>query len=199
VEVTEWEFEHTPLSPGAVILVDKDGNVTVDDEPSDIVVDSDGESYNYGDVEIKIEQDEEGNLILTEFTTTNTSFAILGSIIYLPTSVNIDGEIYPVTGVAAPLDINISDPLIGSFLYNNNVYIPEGYTYLCDDAFATLHKKTIFHIPSTMQSIGHGVFMPDRNVTQTIEFNGNQTAWNSISKTLGWENGQGNISINYLT
>ena len=195
--VTAWEFETDPLSPGAVIIVDEDGNVTIDGEPADVIVDSDGESYNYGDVEIKIEADENGKLVLTEFTTTNTSFALLGSTIYLPTSVKINGETYPVTGIAEPLDINVSDPLIGSFLYNNNVYIPEGYTYICDGAFATMTKKTAFHIPSTMESIGHGVFMPDRNVTQTIDYAGTSAQWGNINKPSDYENGQGSILINY--
>ena len=197
-EVTTWEFDGGPLPSGAIIEVDEDGNVMINGEPADVIVDSQGhDTYNYGDVTIKIEQDENGNLVLTEFTTSNESFALLGSTIYLPTAIEIDGQTYPVTGIAEPLDIHVSNPLIGTALYNNNVYIPEGYTYICDGAFASMTKKTTFHIPSTLESIGHGAFMPDRNVTQTLEYAGSRAQWNSITKPNDYENGAGNITVNY--
>ena len=95
-----------------MIEVDEDGNVTVNGEKVDynINTDNNNDSYNNGDVSIKIEVDEEGNLVLSEFTTSNTSFwAVLGSDIYLPTSVEIDGVTYPIIGVSEPLDISLTN------------------------------------------------------------------------------------------
>lgn len=194
--VLEWQFITGPTT-GTVIEVAPDGTVTIDGQTAEVVVNSEGESYNYGDVTIKIEADENGNFVLTEFTTSNESFALFGSTIYLPTSVEIDGEVYPVTGISEPLDIDLSDPLIGTSWYANHIHIPDGYTYICDSAFAAVTKRTTFHIPTTVTSIGANAFKPDNRVTQTIAYSGTQAQWNSISKAANWENGAGSITVSY--
>ena len=194
--IPEWVFNNSGIDPGTVIEVDEDGNVTVNGEKVDynINTDNNNDSYNNGDVSIKIEVDEEGNLVLSEFTTSNTSFwAILGSDIYLPTSIEIDGATYPITGVSEPLDISLTNSWVG----NNIIHVPEGYTYLCDGAFASITNKATFNLPSTLNSIGSGVLMPARNVTQTINYASSQANWNSITKASDYENGRGSITINY--
>jgi len=135
--------------------------------------------------------------VLNEFTTSNQQFALLGSTIYLPTAVEIDGQTYPVTGISQPLNIDVTDPLIGTNFYNNNVHVPDGYTYICDGAFASLTQRTTFNLPNSIQSIGSGVFMPANRVTQTINYAGSQSEWNAIDKATNYENGRGNITINY--
>lgn len=77
------------------------------------------------------------------------------------------------------------------------MHIPEGYTYICDGAFAALTQRTIFEMPSTIISIGSGAFAPARNVTQTVNYAGTEAQWNEISKASDYENGRGTLRINY--
>lgn len=132
-------------------------------------------------------------MVLTEFTTTtNSLWALFGNTIYLPTSVLIAETAYPVTGVAQPLDISFL-----SWLGTTTIYVPEGYTYLCDGAFENVTSTVTFNLPSSLSSIGSGAFMPARNVTQIINYAGTQSDWNNINKANNYENGRGSVSINY--
>lgn len=191
VEVLDWTF--SPLSTGTIITVDENGKVYIDGEEAQAEVNADGDTYNNGDVEIKIEVDENGNLVLTEFTTTTTSlWALIGNNVYLPNSVEIDGETYPVTGIAQPLDIQF-----WSWIGTTTINVPDGYTYICDSAFASITKAVTYNLPSTLESIGSSAFMPARNTTQTINYAGTRQEWDAIDKANDYENGQGNVTINY--
>lgn len=193
VEVPAWGFEATPLTTGTVIEIDEDGNVTINGETAGVTVNSEGDSYSNGDVTIKVEVDEDGNLVLSEFNATSTSlWALLGNTIYLPTSATIDGVTYPITGISQPLDIDV-----WSWLGTCTVYIPDTYTFICDDAFASLTSRATFEIPASIESIGSEAFMPARNVTQTINYAGTQIEWNAIDKSSNYENGRGSLTINY--
>lgn len=193
IVILDWDFETPSITPGTIITVDEDGKVYIDGEEAQAEVNADGDTYNNGNVEIKIEVDDEGNFVLTEFTTHTTSlWALIGNNVYLPTSVEIDGETYPITGIAQPLDIEF-----WSWLGTTTINIPEGYTYICDNAFASVTKAVTFNLPSTLENIGSSAFMPARNITQTINYAGSRQEWNAIEKANDYENGQGNININY--
>ncbi len=195
-KVPEWQFhDPLPIEPGQTIEIDDNGNVTINGETVEAEIDTDGQdTYDNGDVSIKVGVDEDGNLVLTEFTTSNSSFwAVFGSDIYLPTAITIDGASYPITGISEALDIELTSAWIGT----NTIHIPEGYTYICDGAFASITAKATFELPSTLVSIGSGAFMPARNVTQTINYAGTQAEWNAIDKASNYENGRGSLTINY--
>lgn len=75
ITVNHWNFGD--IEQGAVIIVDTDGTITIDGEEVEATIDSAGnDTYNYGDVTIKIETDADGNLVLSEFTTSNEQFAL---------------------------------------------------------------------------------------------------------------------------
>lgn len=198
--VLSWVFENTDpvVTPGTLIVVDESGQVIVNDEvvEGEIVTVNGNDTYDRGDVSITIEPNENGDLVLTEFTTSNSgALAFFGSTVYLPTALSVNGVEYPIIGIDQPLSIDLGSVWFG--LGSNNVYVPEGYTYICDGALASNTCKTTFHLPSTLESIGTGAFMPARNTTQTIDYASSQANWNAMQKAANWENGQGSITVNY--
>ena len=198
LQILDWGFTDSIFQPGTIIVVDSNGNIVVDGEiiEGETITEGNQQAYNHGDVLITVVVDDEGNLVLSEFTTTTTSiFAIFGNTIYLPTGFNIDGEIYPIVGVSEPLNINIPSVWFG--FGNNVIHIPEGYTYLCDNAFASITNSVIFTMPTSMQTIGSGVFRPARNVTQRIYYAGTAQQWAAIDKARDYKKGQGTLSISY--
>ena len=194
-----WEFYTDPITTeGTIVIVGTDGTVLVNDEvvEAQVVTYNDNSLYNRGEVSLTIETNEDGELVLTEFTTTNSSWtAFFGSEVYLPTSLNIDGTIYPIVGIDQPLQIDLGSSWFG--LGSSTVNIPDTYTYICDGAFASITTKATFNMPTSIVSIGSGAFMPARNTTQTISYKGTQAQWNAINKASNYENGQGSITINY--
>ena len=197
VVVLSWVFNTTPFNEETIIEIDEDGNITIDGElvEAEYTTTGNNDTYSNGDVTITIGTNDEGELVLTEFKTSNTNaiFAIFGSSVYLPTSVIIDDVEYPITGIEEPLNINLNSAWLGT----NTIYIPDTYTYICDNAFASITSKATFVIPTSITRIGSGAFMPARNTTQTINYAGTQSQWNAINKSSTYENGQGSITINY--
>ena len=196
--VTEWEF--TPLNNASLVVDENGGAVIIDEEgnetPVEVTVNNDG-SVNYADedISVTITQDDEGNLVVTEFTAETGGFVTFftGSSVYLPTSITIGDNTYPVTGIAEPLSISF-----GWSLGGKHVYIPEGYTYICDNAFEQITDSVTFHMPSTMQYIGHGAFNPSWLRTQTIQFAGTQAQWqNNVVVESDYNKGSGSVSISY--
>lgn len=206
--VPSWSFSESsssaPISSGEVIIIDSSGNIIIVDGSSSQIV-SDGsfdleggeDTYDNGDVHMTVAVDEDGNLVLTEFTATNTNYwAVIGtSEIYLPTAVTVGGETYPITGISEPLDISGRQGIF--FTEKMHVHIPSTYTFICAGAFKNLTSEATFEIPASITSIGAGAFMPARNVTQTINYAGTQAQWNAISKPNNYENGQGSVSVSY--
>ncbi len=196
--VTNWTFENeTPFTQETVIEIDNNGNITIDGEEveGEISTSGDNDTYSNGDVTIEVGVDDEGNVVLTEFKTSNTNsfYAIFGSSVYLPTAITIDGVDYPITGISEPLSISLNSTWFGT----NTIYIPDTYTYICAGAFASVTNKATFVMPASIVNIGDGAFMPGSRVTQTINYAGTQTQWNAIEKTSKYENGSGSVSVNY--
>lgn len=194
-----WTFNTDPITTeGTVIVISSDGTVLVNDEVAEATVVNyeSHDSYSRGEVSITVETNADGELVLTEFTTTNASWtAFFGSEVYLPTALQIGDEIYPIIGIDQPLQIDLGSSWFG--IGSNTVHIPDSYTYICDGAFASVTTKTTFDMPASIVSIGHSAFMPARNTTQTIAYKGTQTQWKAISKPSDYENGAGSISISY--
>ena len=196
--VPDWSFDGGgDLEPGTIIEVDEDGNVYINGEKiDDAQVSTEGgvDTFTAGDVTIKFEVDEDGNVVLSEFTTSpNIWGALVGNDFYLPKGILIDGVEHPVTGVSEPLQLNTSYAFFGG----KSVHVPDTYTYLCDGAFASLTDTATFYIPASIQHIGSGAFAPRNNVTQTINYAGSQAQWNAIDKATNYENGRGSVTINY--
>lgn len=198
--VPNWEFDVGPIETGQVIVISDDGTITVDGQVVDnfeLENPGDNESFNNGTVDIKVEMNEEGDLVLTEFTTTSTSTwsaLFSGNTVYLPSGINIDGTTYPITGVEEPLDINVASIL--GYKTSITVNIPDSYTYLCDQVFASINGTATFNMSSNIESIGAGAFNPTNSrTTQTINYSGTKAQWNVISKAGNWKTGSGTVKV----
>ncbi len=203
--VPEWTFEEEEIiSEDEYIEIDNSGNIVIHNSDGTtetvegaINIENGTDSYNNGDVSIKVGVDEEGNLVLTEFTTTTNGLsAIFGGdgTVYLPTSITVNGEVYPVTGISEPLSINVSSGIFGR--RKNTIIIPDTYTYICDNAFYNLtNNNVIFKMPTSITSIGSNVFNPQSNRAQTINYAGTQAQWNAIDKASNYATKT--MAINY--
>ena len=198
--VPDWHFSESVISEGQVIVVDDDGVMTIDGEvveSGELENPGDNKSFDNGTVNISVELNDDGELVLTEFTTTPTSTIsalFYGSVIYLPSGVSVDGTTYPITGIDQPLNISVSS-ILG---YNTSVTvnIPDSYTYICGEAFASITGTATFNMPKSIISIGSGAFNPTGNrTTQTINYTGTQAEWNSIQKASDWHTGRGKIKV----
>ena len=186
--ITDWEFEPVPpVEPGQTITVDSDGNITIDGQPVDNieVTYPDGQepragggsiTYNIGVVD--------GQLVVTDYTATDlaSSFFSTNAVATLPASITIDGHTYPIMGLSQPISLEVQRVLLGGAVTIN---IPEGYRYICDNAFQDLTSNrsstATINLPSTLEYLGNASFkMNIRNLTIQIQYAGTKAQFNAL-------------------
>ena len=210
--ITEWEFAPAPpIEPGQTITIDDDGNVSIDGEPrSDIEITyPDGQTpstgggsitYNIGVVD--------GELVVTDYTATDlaSSFFSTNAVATLPASITIDGQEYAIMGLSQPISLEIQRILLGGSVTIN---VPEGYRYVCDNAFQGLSSNrgstATINLPSSLEYLGNACFkMNITNVTMEIHYAGTKAQFNALVEASKAEYGSnynfftgatGNVSV----
>ena len=189
VGVSKWTF--TPVEDGSSIHIDGDGNVTItDDEGNPVTAEAevtypDGTTVdpNGGTVNIDIGTNENGDLVVTDYSATdvngNSVFIGGNSSVSFPESIVINGTEYPVVAISTPVTISANNSyLTGS---NCSITVPEGYVSICDDAFQNvaasggwLGSTTFtYHLPSTLEYLGnHAIKLNVSNGSVNVQYAG---------------------------
>ena len=173
VGVSKWTF--APVEDGSNIHIDGDGNITVTDEdgqevPAEVEVtypDGTNIDPNGGTVTIDIGTNEDGDLVVTDYSATNLNgdsvFTGGSSEVSFPEHIVINGEEYPVVAINTPVTISASNGIFwaGSTC---SITVPDGYVSICDDAFQNVSASTGFlqsqttftyHLPSSLEYLGN--------------------------------------------
>ena len=173
VGVSKWTF--TPVEDGSNIHIDSNGNVTItDDEGNPVPAEAevtypDGTNIetNGGTVNIDIGTNENGDLVVTDYSATdvNGNSVLIGgnSSVSFPESIVINGNEYPVVAINTPVTISASN---GAFWAGStcSITVPNGYVSICDNAFQNVSASTGFlqsqttftyHLPSSLEYLGN--------------------------------------------
>ena len=200
VGINSWRFSQAlPIEPGQTIDIASDGTVTIDGE---VIEDADIEypggtpNTNGGTVNMKIGVDDDGNLVVTEYSaekigSDHTWYGGSNSTVTLPASIDINGVTYSILGLSEPISLDSSAPgLFGATTITFNV--PNGYEYLCDNAFQDISGSSgllssaniSFSIPSTLTYLGNSAFNYDSGSTglsiSSVTYAGTRAQWREL-------------------
>lgn len=190
VGVSNWTF--APVEDGSNIHIDGDGNVTITDDEGNPVTAEAEVSYpdgttvnpNGGTVNIDIGTNENGDLVVTDYTATDIngeSWLSGNSSLTFPEQIVINGNEYPVVSINTPVTISANN---GSFWQGStcSITVPEGYVSICDDAFQNvsasggfLSGNTTFtyHLPSSLEYLGnHAIKLNVSGGSVNVEYSG---------------------------
>ena len=150
----------------------------------------------------------DGELVVTDYTATDlaSSFFSTSAVATLPASITVDGHVFPIMGLSQPISLEIQRVLMGGSVTIN---VPEGYRYICDNAFQDLTSNrsstATINLPSTLEYLGNVSFkMNIRNVTMQIHYAGTKAQFNALVEASKAEYGSnynfftgatGNVSV----
>lgn len=188
VSVSKWTF--APIDEGSNIHIDGDGNVTITDEEGNPVPAEAEVTYpdgttinpNGGTVNIDIGTNENGDLVVTDFSATNlnsSGWFATESAISFPESIVINGNEYPVVAISTPVTIQTNNSILSA--RNCSITVPEGYLSICDDAFQNVTASAGFlssttftyYLPSTLEYLGnHAIKVNVSNGSVNVQYAG---------------------------
>ena len=199
VGITDWTF--VPIDEGNTIIVDENGNVTVKDEDGNVlpveaeVTYPDGTTVdtNGGTIEIDIGANEDGDLVVTDYVATDLNGdSIFGgsSSIAFPETIVINGVEYPVVAINTPVTISANN---GSLWQGStcSVTIPEGYVYICDEAFQNVNASGGFlsgnttftySLPASLEYLGyHAIKMNVSGGSVVVNYAGTKAQFQALA------------------
>ena len=174
VGINSWRFnDGLPIEPGQTIDIASDGTVTIDGEViEDASVEYPGgnPNTNGGTVTMKIGVDDDGNLVVTEYSAEKigSSHSIVGgtnSTVTLPASIEINGNSYQIIALSEPITLDASEAgFLGTTAITFNV--PDGYESVCNGAFQNISGESSwyndsnisFKLPSSLNYLGNNAF-----------------------------------------
>ena len=137
-----------------------------------------------GEVTMNIGVDENGDLAVTEYAASNIAgnWFTTNATVNLPETVSINGTEYPILGLSQPLSIEVCGVIISKDI---SVNVPEGYEYVCDNAFNTIScvRNTImtFNLPVSLRYLGYETFKMDINrLTVEIKYSGTKEQFKTL-------------------
>lgn len=192
VGINSWRFnDGLPIEPGQTIDIASDGTVSIDGEViEDADVDYSGGTIDTkgGTVTMKIGVDDDGNLVISEYSAQNIGSALFGTnpVLIFPSAVEIDGVSYPIQGLSEPVTIEAD-----SILANRTIQlkVPDGYKYLCNNAFQDVSggsgffssSKISFELPSSLEYLGNNAFKYGSAPSiSSITYAGTKAQWREL-------------------
>lgn len=211
VGITNWAFTETPIEPGQTISVDDDGNVYIDGvlvEDAEVTYPNGAQpNTNGGTISYEIGV-VDGELVVTDYSATDiasdwSSFLGSNSVVSFPSAIVINGQSYPIMGVSEPVTLEIDKPFsLGLVTTSLTIEIPEGYKFICDDAFQNLtsvsrNSSVTFSLPSTLEYLGHHAFkMNITNCSISITYAGTKQQFKDLINASSAEYGSGYTFFN---
>lgn len=188
VGINSWRFnDGLPIEPGQTIDIASDGTVSIDGEViEDADVDySDGTpKTSGGTVDMKIGVDEDGNLVVSEYSAQDIGSSWFGSesTLTFPSAVEIDGVSYAIMGISKPVTIEAEGFILPRDIQIN---VPNGYRYVCNDVFQGISKSggrasATISLPSSLEYLGNNAFNFNSGVTTTVTYSGTRAQWREL-------------------
>lgn len=191
VGINSWRFSQAlPIEPGQTIDIASDGTVSIDGEvieDADIEYPGGAPETGGGQVSMKIGVDEEGNLVVSEYSATNIGSELFNYTqnLTFPQSISIDGNEYKILGISEPITLSAR----GAYLFGDKtltINVPEGYEYVCDGVFESFtfsnasNLNVVYNLPSSLAYLGNNAFNFATSATISIKYSGTVAQWREL-------------------